>query len=249
MSDRPAPPRLDLARAALFADLDGTLTPIRPRPEDVGPDPRRTALLDRLCHALGGAIAVVSGRALEDLDRVLEGGVSAIAAVHGLIRRRATGERIDTAVDPLSETVRLAIQVFADAHPAVRTEDKGVALTLHYRAAPDLGDACRALADRLAREHGLTVQLGDMVVELRAPGPTKADATAAFMAEPPFAGRVPIFIGDDFTDEDGFAAAQRLGGFGVVVGQRRPSIARYALADPDAVLAWLSDSLSGAPPP
>jgi trehalose 6-phosphate phosphatase len=249
MSDRPAPPCLDLAHTALFADLDGTLTPIRPRPEDVGPDPQRTALLDRLGHGLGGAIAIVSGRALEDLDRVLEGGVSAIAAVHGLVRRRATGERIDAAVDPLPETARRAVKAFAGAHPALRTEDKGVALTLHYRAAPDLGDACRALADRLAREHGLTVQRGDMVVELRAPGPTKAEATLAFMAEPPFAGRVPVFVGDDLTDEDGFAAAQRLGGFGVVVGQRRPSIARYALANPAGVLGWLSDSLSDASAP
>ena len=99
--------------------------------------------------------------------------------------------------------------------------------------------------DRLARDHDLTVQLGDMVVELRAPGPNKADATTAFMAEPPFAGRVPVFVGDDFTDEDGFAAAQRLGGYGVVVGQRRPTRARYALGGASAPPGsdWLATSL------
>ena len=246
MSDRPAPPRLDHARTALFADLDGTLTPIRPRPEDVGPDPDRTALLDRLCHALGGAMAVVSGRALEDLDRVLEGGVPAIAAVHGLVRRRATGERVDVSAGPAPDAVRRVIETFAASHPALRTEDKGVAITLHYRAAPELADTCLALTDRLARENGLTVQLGDKVVELRAPGPTKGDATMAFIAEPPFAGRVPVFLGDDFTDEDGFAVVQRLGGFGVVVGDRRPSVARYALESPTAVLAWLAEGLPGA---
>ena len=102
MSDRPKPPRLDLTRIALFADLDGTLVPIAPRPEDIGPDPARTALLDRLFQATSGALAIVSGRSLCDLDRILEGGVPAIAAVHGLVRRRATGEQVESATEPAS---------------------------------------------------------------------------------------------------------------------------------------------------
>ena len=119
-------------------------------------------------------------------------------------------------------------------------EDKSLAAALHFRAAPGLAGLCETLAAQLAAESGLSVQRGDMVVELRAPGATKAEAVAAFMAEPPFCGRTPIFVGDDLTDEDGFAGAERSGGYGVIVGPRRPTRARYGLADVETALAWLS---------
>jgi trehalose 6-phosphate phosphatase len=86
-----------------------------------------------------------------------------------------------------------------------------------------------------------------MVVEVRAPGPDKGTAVEAFMAEGPFAGHAPIYLGDDLTDEDGFRAAQALGGFGVVVGARRPTSASYALADVEAARAWLTAALDAAP--
>jgi trehalose 6-phosphate phosphatase len=237
------PPPLDLDRGALFADLDGTLAPIRPRPGDVGPDAERARLLGRLSRALGGAMAIVSGRALEDVDRILEGRVSAVAAVHGLRRRSAVGVLVEAHAEPLPNAAREAVLAFAAAHPALSAEDKSLAIALHYRADPAAADACGALAHGLAAEHGLAVQAGDMVVELRAPGPTKADAVAAFMAEAPFSGRTPVFIGDDLTDEDGFAGAERFGGFGVVVGARRPTRARFALEDTRAALNWLVASL------
>jgi len=236
------PPPLEFARCALFADLDGTLAPIRARPQDVGPDDRRASLLDRLSAALGGRFAVISGRSLEDLDRVLEGRVPALAAVHGLVRRTADG-RVIVAEDSLPEPAREAFLNLGASNPALLVEDKGPAIALHYRAAPEAKDACEAAAARLAERYGLEVQKGRMVVELRAPGPTKADATAAFMAEPPFAGARPIFLGDDLTDEDGFLAAAHLAGYGVVVGARRPTAAAYALTDVEAALAWLRHSL------
>ena len=98
-----------------------------------------------------------------------------------------------------------------------------------------------------ARAHGLTLQPGDMVVELRAPGPGKGGSVAAFMEAAPFSGRVPVFIGDDFTDESGFDTAQRLGGLGVIVGPRRPTNALYALDDVSAALNWLEMSTRAAP--
>lgn len=243
MPDRLAPPPLDLARAALFVDLDGTLAPIRPRPRDVGPDADRARLLQRLSEALGGALAVVSGRGLDDVDRILDGQVAAVAAVHGLVRRTAGGVVIQPPIGAAPGPVREAVAGFLEAHPALTAEDKGVAIALHYRAAPRLQAAARAFAFRLAAANGLVVQDGDRVVELRLPGSTKGDAVKAFMAEPPFEGRTPVFVGDDLTDEDGFAAAERLGGHGVIVGRRRPTRARFALNDVGAALAWLAASL------
>ena len=239
----PAPSVPRLAEIALFADLDGTLAPLEATPGAVKPNPARRRLLDDLSEALSGRIAVVSGRALADLDRVLEGRIPAVGAVHGLVRRTADGRivaapegaRIGEALD--------AFRAFAAADPNLLVEDKGVAVALHYRGAPQAADACRDLAGRLGAALGLTVQAGDMVVELRTHRPDKGGAVEAFMAEPPFAGFRPIFLGDDLTDEHGFAAARALGGFGVVVGARRPTAALYALADVGAVQEWLRGAL------
>ncbi len=240
-----APPSLDIARMAIFADLDGTLAEIRPRPDDVGPDPHRDEILGRLAGRLGGAFAIVSGRGLEDLDRIFEGRIPAIAAVHGLVRRRADRLLVEAASASVPASVIDALKAYQAQRPGLLIEDKGPSVALHFRAAPAAAGACEALARRLAWETGLVVQAGDMVVELRAPGPSKGEAVEAFMQEPPFAGRTAIFIGDDLTDENGFAGAERLGGFGVIVGSRRPTRARFALKDVDAALAWLS---AAAPP-
>jgi len=239
----PAPPVPRLAEIALFADLDGTLAPIEATPDAVKPDVSRRRLLDALARALGGRLAVVSGRALADLDRVLEGRVAAIAAVHGLVRRTADG-RIVTAGDGgrIGEALG-AFRALAGADRGLLVEDKGLAAALHYRRAPDAAEACRDLAGRLAVNLGLTVQEGDMVIEVKAPGPDKGAAVAAFMAEAPFAGATPVFLGDDLTDERGFKAARALGGYGVIVGRRRPTAALYALADVVAAQAWLRRAL------
>lgn len=237
------PDALRLDDTALFLDLDGTLAPIAARPQDVRPEPRRTALLERLSTRLDGRLAVVSGRTLADVDRILEGAVASIAAVHGLVLRRPSGS-VD-AVAPHPGVTRAAdeLTAFAARDPGLIVEDKGLSVTLHYRLAPQAADAARAFATDLARQAGLALLEGDMVAELRTPGPTKADSVYAFMAEPPFAGARPVFLGDDLTDEDGFRAAQALGGLGVAVGPRRPTGAKSALAGVDAALDWLEASL------
>jgi len=241
-NDLPPPPAALPPRAALFLDLDGTLAPFMPRPEQVGPDARRAALLDDLTRALDGRLAVVSGRALEDLDRILEGRVGAIAAVHGLVRRGAHGVA-SAKPHPDLDHARDVLRDLARGDKGLLFEDKGLSVALHYRNVPSAADAVIEAAERLAQSSDLVLQLGDMVAELRTPGQDKGKSVSAFLRERPFDGATPVFVGDDLTDEDGFAAAARLGGYGVLVGPERPSQATYRLADVAAVLDWLSAGL------
>jgi len=239
----PAPKPLALRDCAVFLDLDGTLAPIAARPQDVRPDPRRTDLLERLARATNGRLAVVTGRTLDDADRILEGRVAAVAAVHGLVRRDAQGGLHQAAAHPRLREAAEALRDFAARDSGLLVEEKGLSVALHFRLAGHCAEAAREFGRRVAAETGLSLQDGDMVEELRTPGPTKADSVEAFMAEPPFKGAIPIFLGDDATDEDGFAAAQALGGFGVLVGAARPTGARYRIADVNGALSWLEAAL------
>lgn len=234
-----APPMRLSQRMALFLDLDGTLAPIMPRPDDVGPDPARARLLARLRETFDDRVAVVSGRALPDLDHILDRGVAAIGAVHGLVRRSADGEVTTLQPHAGLEDARRILGELAHCDRGLLFEDKGLSVALHYRNAPSAAEAVIEAAERLSRATGLILQLGDMVAELRTPGADKGAALTAFLREAPFVGATPVFVGDDLTDEDGFAAAERLGGFGVLVGEPRPTIARYGLADCRDVSRWL----------
>jgi trehalose 6-phosphate phosphatase len=239
----PAPKPLRLAGAALFLDLDGTLAPIAARPQDVRPDPRRTGLLARLEHGLHGRLAVVSGRTLEDIDRILENRVTAVAAVHGLIRREPDGTLHQAAAHPALADAARRLTEFAARDSGLLVEDKGLSVALHYRLARAQAGAARQLAEEIAAASGLAVQHGDMVEELRTPGPTKGDSVAAFLDLPPFAGATPVFLGDDHTDEHGFEAVQALGGMGVLIGPLRKTAARYRLPGVEEALSWLEAAL------
>lgn len=236
------PPRLDLNRTALFLDLDGTLAAIEPTPQGVQPDAARSALLRRLRTRLDGRLAVLSGRAISDIDRILEGTVRCAAGVHGLERRNAEGERFDERPHDALPGIESMLEAFARSHRGLLLERKDGALALHYRGHPPAEEACLELAHRLGFAHGLTVQEGQLVVELRTPGPDKGDALSAFMDSPPFAGAIPVMVGDDLTDEHAFAAAASHGGFGVLVGEPRQTAAMFRLDDPAAVLAWLEEA-------
>jgi trehalose 6-phosphate phosphatase len=246
----PPPPGLSgLGSASLFLDLDGTLASIERRPQDVGPQRWRTELLQRLERRLQGRVAVVSGRTLDEIDRILEGSVTAVAAVHGLVRRCADGRVLRSPPAPALGAVLRRAYELAGGHPGLLVEDKGLSLAIHYRQAPELEAMVAAEASDMARAGGLKLQPGDMVAELCTPGLDKGAALAAFMDEPPFRGSVPVFVGDDQTDEDGFAAADRLGGLGVLVGPGRPTRASRGLAGAPAVRAWLEAAvMEGARP-
>ncbi len=238
------PPALDLSRTALFLDLDGTLAAIEPTPDAVGPQPRRNWMLHELSRQLRGRLAVLSGRSIDDIDRILGETVRSLAGVHGLERRTPQGERVDLKPHPDLPAVAGMLESFAAGQNGLLLEPKERSLALHYRGHPPAEAACLEIAHRLGAAYGLTVQEGRMVVELRTPGPDKGDALQVFMTDPVFAGATPVMVGDDLTDEDAFTAAETLGGFGVLVGDPRPTAARYRLDDPHAVLAWLEESIA-----
>lgn len=235
----PPPKPLRLAESALFLDLDGTLAPIVARPQDVGPDPRRTRLLERLGERLEGRLAVITGRTLEDVDRILEGRITCVSAIHGLVRRDAHGGLHAPPPHPGLKPAVRELKAFAARDAGLIVEEKGASVALHFRLARARAAEARVLARRIADETGLSLQEGDMVEELRPPGATKGDGIIAFMEHPPFKGACPVFAGDDITDEHGFEAVARLGGFGVLVGRPRATHARFGLRNVEDVLAWL----------
>ena len=235
----PPPKPLRLGEAALFLDLDGTLAPIAARPQDVHPDARRSRLLDTLKEALGGRLAVVSGRTLDDIDRILEGRIICVSAVHGLVRRDCDGSVHMPDSHPGMARATAALRAFAARDAGLLVEEKGPSVALHFRQARARALEARALARRVAAETGLVLQEGDMVEELRTPGPSKGDAVRGFMETSAFRDAMPVFVGDDATDEHGFAEVERLGGFGVLVGRPRETHARFGLRNVEDVLAWL----------
>lgn len=238
LSHLPPPPTL-LQRPALFLDMDGVLAPLAATPDAVLPDARRTAVLRRLATRLDGRVAILSGRTLAEIDRIAESAAPSASGVHGLERRRADGSLDHAAAAPAVREAVAAFERFSRDRPGTIVEDKAVAAGLHYRGAPTEAAAAEALAHSLSAETGLALQPGHLVVELKTPGTNKGTALKAFMLEPPFAGGVPIMLGDDLTDEDGFKAAADLGGFGILVGPPRRTAATFGLPDVDAVLAWL----------
>lgn len=239
---RPRPPRIDPDRDALFLDVDGTLAPFEAHPGGVGPLLRRTRIVRNIGSRLGGRVALVTGRTVQDADRIVDGACPVVAGVHGLSIRGPDGVLSDLEVARALPGCAEAVKAFASDRPGVLVEDKGLAVAIHFRQAPEAADAVHAFGERLAAEHGLHGQPGDMVFELRERGGGKGAAVEHLMGLAPFSGARPIFVGDDLTDEDGFRAVQALGGYGVLVGGREGSAAEYRLADVRAVLDWLEEA-------
>jgi len=237
------PPSLRLLReqgpVALFLDFDGTLVEIAATPDGIAvPQTLGGALFD-LSARLDGRLALVSGRAIPDLQHHLGPLRVARAGSHGIAREFGDGSALGAMAQALPDSAAEALRSFA-SKAGFMLEEKQHGAALHYRANPALEPDGLSFAEKIARMHGLEIKRGKCVIELVRPGASKSGAVRAFMEVPPFAGSRPVFIGDDITDEDGFAAAVELGGFGILVGDRSPTIARYQLADPDAVHAWLA---------
>lgn len=226
---------------ALFLDVDGTLTRHADRPDAVVLDDGVRPTLQRLDSMLDGALALVTGRSLPALDALLEPlRMPHAACLHGLQYRRAgTAEASDAPCVPrhLAEEA----QALAGRHPGALVEVHGPCLYLHWRAAPAASAAMTRLAERIGAELAThRLHRGAHGIEIRPRGMDKGGAIRRFMALPPFAGRTPVFAGDDPADEPGFAAVNEMGGISVRVGPPRPSAARFALADAGEVLAWLA---------
>lgn len=238
----PEPPVSLLEGASLFLDLDGTLLEIADRPDEVvaGKDVR--VLVQRLARLLDGRLAVVSGRSLAQIDAILGMEITNSIALSGSHGSEHRWQGVDahpvrpTALDRVADY----FHAFAEGRDGVLVEVKSFGVALHYRLAPDVGEAAHGLAADLAERYQLTLQPGRKMVELRLAGGDKGTAVRRLMHRPPMAGSVPIFIGDDATDEPGFEAVRQLGGAAVLVGSRAPTAAAYALPDPAAVRAWLS---------
>lgn len=238
----PPPPRLDWA---YFLDVDGTLIDIADTPDAVHVDDALLALIARLQRASGGAVALVSGRALSFLDHRLGALHLPVAGQHGLERRDASGRVWMHAAPPAARSaIKAALAPVLARYPGLLLEDKGLTLALHYRLAPQLASYAHRLMARLAAaaNAGLEVQRGRRVAEIKPAGVDKGAAVAAYLAEPPFARRRPVFIGDDLNDEHGFAEVNRLDGISIKVG-KGASCARYRLADVAAVRRWLGEAL------
>ncbi len=236
---RPPPPPLE-ADCALFLDIDGTLADLERSPDAVHIDDAIAAALPRVARWLDGALALVTGRAITSADRLFPGLTLPMAGQHGCERRDAAGGiHLHAPARGTQARLRRLLQRLAKRHPQLLLEDKGASLALHYRSAPHLAaHVHRTVRQSVAQEAGYTVQPGKLLVEVRPEGRDKGTAIDDFMAEDPFAGRVPVFVGDDLTDEHGFAAVERMGGWTVKVGGGRTA-ARFRLANPAAVRQWL----------
>jgi len=225
---------------ALFLDLDGTLIDIAPSPDVICVPQDLNHRLERLAKLLGGRLALVSGRSLDNIALHLGELAIARAGSHGAERRLADGSAIGDVPEALPAEVGEAMGSFAVESPGLEYEPKAHGAALHYRAVPQLGPGVALFVESLAAEYGLELKHGKCVVELVRPGSGKAGAVRAFMQESGFASALPVFVGDDITDEDGFRAASELGGFGVIVGDRMPTAARYCLENPAKVIEWLT---------
>ena len=232
----------------LFLDVDGTLLELADSPGGVAVDPHLLPLLEQLRNAAGGALALVSGRTISNLDELLGSSGLPAAGLHGCERRDATGAMhvAPIALEQLAD-VRAGLQRLAARHSGLLLEDKGAGLALHFLKARELEHELRAevalLAAPLVPKFALLD--GHAVIEVKPAAHTKDSAVSAFMEEQPFRGRQPIFIGDDQTDYGGFAAVRRFGGMAIAVGPRVQS--EWWLPGPAAVRQWLGELAAVSP--
>lgn len=231
---------------AFFLDVDGTLLELAEKPDQVVVDAGLIGVLERLSRATGGAVALISGRAIADLDHLFAPLRPAVAGQHGIERRDFGGvvhhhHQLDGKLD----RTRALLARLAGENPGLLIEDKRYSVAIHYRGAPDKEAAVRTFLD----EHMPTIekdfhlQKGKMVYEIRPSGRDKGMAIEEFMQETPFIGRKPVFIGDDVTDEDGFATVNGMHGHSIRVGDGITA-ARWILPDPRAVLTMLNDYIA-----
>jgi trehalose 6-phosphate phosphatase len=237
MPRTPPPPSLDWC---LFLDVDGTLVELTDTPSQTSADAEIKSLLRNVAERLGGAVALISGRKIQTLDELFAPLRLPAAGLHGVERRKASGAMQGASfVDVQLNAARAEIRALVAAHPGTLMEDKDRTIAVHFRLAPQFAEIiCRSIID-IAKPLGSNyhIQSGKMLYEIKPRDFSKATAIEAFMREPPFVGRRPVFVGDDLTDLDGFAIVEALGGISVAVGDQLPG--QYQLGGVGEVRDWL----------
>ncbi|MFX1734453.1 trehalose-phosphatase [Paraburkholderia sp. A1RI_3L] len=236
------------SQTAFFFDFDGTLVELAPTPEGILVPTEMVSLLHDLRRLSHGAVAIVSGRGIDSIDSFLGIPDLPVAGMHGAERRDANGDTQRVGFN--DERLLRMEQVLADVvsrNPGMLLEIKGAALALHYRNAPEREAVARAATERLVADYAgaYVLQPGKMVYEIKPKDVDKGRALRAFLDEPPFAGRTPLFAGDDLTDEKGFAVVNEHGGLSIKVGGG-DTIARARVESVDSLLAWLGSIVAHA---
>jgi trehalose 6-phosphate phosphatase len=235
-------PPLPSLQWCLFLDVDGTLIELTDSPLDTFADPELKTLLSHVAERLGGALALISGRSIDYLDALFSPLRLPAAGLHGVERRKASGIMHGASfVDTQLTDARVAVNALVKAQPGTSVEDKGRTLAVHFRMAPQREAAVRQALTDIAKPLGSNyhIQEGSMVLEIKPRGFSKATAIKAFMKEPPFSGRMPVFVGDDLTDQDGFKMVEDQGGISIAVGDRVHGQFRFETVS--AVRAWLQE--------
>lgn len=241
-------PAINPGDAAFFFDVDGTLAPLQPTPELVTIPADVCHNLQLLFQKSGGAVAIISGRPLIQIDQLLAPALLPAAGIHGAERRDNHGviDRMMPGTELLAEAEKLLKQGIAGL-PGVRLEKKGIAFALHYRQATQFAGQAEMLAREVVSQlPTLTLVTGKCVVELKPANVDKGKAVEQFMQSPPFHGRIPVFLGDDLTDERGFSTVNDMGGISVKIGKGQ-SQARYRLENTAGVHQWLASVLNADP--
>jgi trehalose 6-phosphate phosphatase len=230
----------DLGAYCIFLDFDGTLVGIADRPDDVRIDPALLHVIEALRDKVGRALALVSGRDIHVIDRLLYPLVLPVAGVHGLQRRDAAGKLHSPMIDrDVVEAIAARVEAAFPLEPGVVIERKTGAVAIHFRLRPDFEKQCHALAHKIVGgAPDLHMITGKMVCEIRLQGNDKGGVIATFLEERPFKGRRPIFIGDDVTDESGFIAVNACGGVSIKIGEG-PTAAIYRVANIAELRRWL----------
>jgi trehalose 6-phosphate phosphatase len=230
------------ATTALFLDLDGTLIEIAPTPEGVTVPVGLVSLLADLSLRLGGAVAIVTGRPIADVDRLLAPLAPIGAGVHGAEMRTTPAGRVELRAQAVDAAIADAVRRLASREPGTIVELKTASIAVHYRANPSAGPRIEAALLRLldgGPEH-LILSHGRKVFEIVPRHVSKGAALADLMSLPAFRGRKPIMIGDDVTDQSAFAMAEHLGGVGLKVAGGQFAAAEADFASPEEVRAWLA---------
>nr|WP_298717208.1 trehalose-phosphatase [uncultured Steroidobacter sp.] len=236
---------------ALFLDVDGTLLELAETPQGVHVSTSLKRLLEELRWRLEGALALVSGRSLANLDSLFSPLKLIASGVHGCERRTADGQVLRPEVDAATiARVRAQLADFARGHEGLLLEDKHYAVAMHFRRAPEMKDEVYRIMNDVLVQLGPTfaLQAGKSVLELRPGAWTKGSSISSFMQEAPFIGRTPVFIGDDVTDEDAFEVVNEMNGVSIRVGQPAATRAKHRLGGVSEVLRWLQTIPPVVPP-